>query len=71
MSNELFFPQCGTLKKPEHKQKPKGNDCLVPSITNFHPAVKNFKQINIDGSLEPDTQSALAENNFCKTFDHP
>ena len=35
-----------------------------------HPAVKNLKfKKNIDGTLEFDTQSALAENNFYKTSD--
>ena len=35
-----------------------------------HPAVKNLKfKTNIDGALNFDTQSALAENNFYKTSD--
>ena len=36
----------------------------------YHPAVKKKINTNIDGTLESDTQSALAENNFYKTSDH-
>ena len=42
-----------------HTQKPKGQDC----------GSEKFKT-NIYGTLESDTQSALAENNFYKTSDH-
>ena len=49
---------------------PKGHERLLPFVTTYHPAVKKFKT-NIDGTLESDTQSALAENNFYKTNDHP
>ena len=46
--------------------EPKGHKRLLPFVTIYHPAVKT----NIDGILESDTQSALAEDNFYKTSDH-
>ena len=46
----------------------KGHERLLPFVTAYHTAVK-IKTI-IDETLEPDTQSALADNNFYKTSDY-
>ena len=45
-------------------QKPKGHERLIPFVTMYHPAVKLLR------TLESDTQSNLAENNFYKTSDY-
>ena len=50
-------------------QKPKGHERLLPFVTTCHQTVKKLNH-NIDETLESDTQSALAENNFYKTSDH-
>ena len=46
----------------------KGPERLLPFVQRTTRQLK-FKT-NVDGTLEPDTQSALADNNFYKTSDY-
>ena len=59
----------GLFYSRQDTQKPKGHERLLPFVTTYHLAVKNFKT-NTDGALESDTQLALSVNNFYKTSDH-
>ena len=52
----------------DKSQKTMNVYCLLSQCTTRQ-LKKKFKT-NIDGTLESDTQSALAENNFYKTSDH-